>query len=134
MTANAFEAYKTVGTGTADPVTLTTMLYDGAIKAMKKARIHFESGNRERFLDESGRAHLIVGELLATLDRDAGGEIAGQLAGVYAYCLRCLVACTTGDMTQLEEAEKHITRIVTAWKTATGTLKATAAMPRQAVA
>lgn len=134
MTRNAFEAYKTVGTGTADPVTLTTMLYDGAIKAMKKARIHFESGNRERFLDESGRAHLIVGELLATLNRDAGGELATELAAIYGYCLRCLVGCTTGDMAQLEEAEKHITRIANAWKAATGNLKALPGVPQQAVA
>lgn len=133
MSTNAYAAaYTAVGTHTADPITLTTMLYDGAVKAMKKARLHFEGGNRERFLDEVGRAHLIVGELLATLDREKGGELAENMAAVYGYCIRCLVECTVGDIALLSEAEGHITRIADAWKAATAQL--VASRPRQAVA
>ena len=133
MTTNAYAAaYTTVTTSTADPITLTTMLYDGAVKAMKKARLHFEGGNRERFLDEVGRAHLIVGELLATLDREQGGELAENMAAVYGYCIRCLVESTTGEVEKLAEAELHISRIGDAWKIATAQLAA--AGPRRAVA
>ncbi|MGE5596176.1 MAG: flagellar export chaperone FliS [Hyphomicrobiales bacterium] len=135
MTSNAYDAYTTIGTSTADPVTLTTMLYDGAVKAMKKARIYAENGNRQRFLDETGRAHLIIGELLATLDREKGGEIADNLAAIYAYCLRCLVDSTMGDMEKLDEAQKHISRIGEAWKTATSNLRIeSAAFSQRAVA
>jgi flagellar protein FliS len=135
MSSNAYDAYKTAGIGTADPITLTTMLYDGALKAMKKARIHFADGNRERFLDEVQRAHLIVGELLATLDHEKGGELADGLAGIYAYCIRCLVSATLGDLGQLDEAEKHIGRIAEAWKQATANLRQQVApLTQQAVA
>ena len=72
MSTRALDTYKTVTATTADPITLTTMLYDGGVKAMKKARIHFESGNREGFVKETERAYLIVGELLATLDMEQG--------------------------------------------------------------
>lgn len=135
MSINAYEAYQTAGIGTADPITLTTMLYDGALKAMKKARIHFSDGNRERFLDEAQRAHLIVGELMATLDHEKGGELAGQMADIYAYSIRCLISATLGDLSQLDEAEKHIGRIAAAWKQATSTLRQEPArMPQGAVA
>jgi len=40
MTSNPYAAYRTVEATTADPITLTTMLYDGCVKALKKAVIH----------------------------------------------------------------------------------------------
>ncbi|MCK9518531.1 MAG: flagellar export chaperone FliS [Dehalococcoidia bacterium] len=119
MSTNAYDAYRNAGIGTADPITLTTMLYDGALKAMKKARIYFSDGNRERFLDETQRAHLIIGELMATLDHEKGGELADQMSEIYARSIRCLVSATLGDLAQLTEAEKHIDNIATAWKQAT---------------
>ncbi len=123
MSTRALDTYKTVTATTADPITLTTMLYDGGVKAMKKARIHFESGNREGFVKETERAYLIVGELLATLDMEQG-ELPKTLSGVYAYCMRCIVESTLGDMAKLSEAEMHISRIGEAWKTATAEYRA----------
>ena len=90
MSNNPYAAYQTVEATTADPVTLTTMLYDGGIKALRKARLHHESENRKAFLDETNRAYLIIGELLATLDMEQG-EIPRTLAGIYAYCMRLIV-------------------------------------------
>ncbi len=46
MSSNPYAAYRTVEATTADPVTLTTMLYDGAVKALKKARLHHENETR----------------------------------------------------------------------------------------
>lgn len=121
MSNNPYAAYQTVEATTADPVTLTTMLYDGGIKALRKARLHHESENRKAFLDETNRAYLIIGELLATLDMEQG-EIPANLAGIYAYCMRLIVESSNGDMAKLEEVERHINRIATAWKTATANL------------
>lgn len=122
MTSNAANAYQTQNILTADPVTLTTMFYDGAIKAMRKARLHHESGNRAGFLDQVNRASLIIGELLATLDMEQG-EVARSLSGLYGYCMRCLVECTLGDLSKLAEAEKHISRVADAWKAAAAELR-----------
>lgn len=122
MRNSGYNAYKSSEVLTADPVTLTTMLYDGAIKAMKKARIFHESGNRQGFLDEATRAHLIVGELLVTLDMEQG-DLPKTLSGLYAYCMRSIIESTLGDLSKLDEAERHITRIADAWKQATASLR-----------
>ena len=122
MSTDGHMAYKVAATTTADPITLTTMLFDGGIKAIRKARIHFENDNRPGFLKETERAYLIVGELLATLDMSQG-ELPRTLSSVYAYCLRSIVEATLGDLTKLDEAEKHISRIGAAWKTATAELR-----------
>lgn len=122
MSTNPYAAYNTVGTTTADPVTLTTMLYDGAVKAIRKAKIHFEAQNREQFLNETNRAYMIVGELLATLDLEQG-ELPRQLSGLYAYCMRLLTEATLGDTARLDEVEAHIAKIGAAWKQATQSLK-----------
>jgi flagellar secretion chaperone FliS len=121
MSARAVNSYHTVRTTTADPVMLTTMLYDGALKSVKKARLLQQQENRQRFVAECERTYLIIGELLATLDRSQG-DLAESLAAVYGYCLRCIARATLGEAGMLDEVEKHIGRIADAWKIATGTL------------
>lgn len=127
MTTEGYNAYRTVGTTTADPVTLTTMLYDGALKALRRARMFAQQGETQRFFDETGRAHLIVGELLATLDMEQGGEIARTLSALYVYCMRCIIEARADNTAMLDEAERHITRITDAWKKATDELRTQAA-------
>lgn len=123
MSNNPYAAYRSVEATTADPITLTTMLYEGAIKALRKSRLHWESGNRQGFNDESNRAYLIIGELLATLDMSQG-EISEGLAGLYAYCMRLITESSLGDLAKLQEVEQHIAKICEAWKTATAGLRA----------
>lgn len=123
MSTNPYAAYSTVGTTTADPITLTTMLFDGAIKAIRRAKLHFEAQNRDGFLHETNRAYLIVGELLATLDMDQG-ELPKQMSVVYAYCLRLLTEATIGDTAKLDEVAAHISKIGASWKQATASIKA----------
>ncbi|MEO8538879.1 MAG: flagellar export chaperone FliS [bacterium] len=129
MSSNPYAAYRNVEATTADPVTLTTMLYDGCVKALKKAVLHMESGNREGYNNETNRAYLIIGELASTLDMSQG-EIATSLASIYGYCMRLVVESTLGDAEKLLEVERHITRIGNAWKSATADLKASRAPAR----
>lgn len=123
MNPSAANAYRTQGILTADPVTLTTMLYDGALKAIRKARILQEGGNKAGFAEQVERASLIVGELLATLDMEQG-ELAHNLSGIYAYCLRMLLESTLGEPAKLGEAEKHLSLIADSWKAAIASLRA----------
>jgi flagellar protein FliS len=118
MSTAAYDAYQTVQATTADPVTLTTMLFDGAVKAIRKARLHHQGENRQGFVKETERAYLIVGELLATLDMDQG-ELPQRLSGIYTYSMKCIIESTLGDLSKLDEAELHISRIGDAWKVAT---------------
>lgn len=123
MSTNPYAVYSTVGTTTADPITLTTMLFDGAVKAIRKAKIHLETQNREGFLSETNRAYMIVGELLATLDLEQG-ELPKQLSGLYTYCMRLLTEATIGQTHKLDEVESHISKIGASWKQATAGIKA----------
>lgn len=120
---NGYDAYRTVTTTTADPITLTTMLFDGGIKAIRKAQLHHESGNRPGFIKETERAYLIIGELLATLDM-AQGELPQRLSGIYAYCMRRVVESTLGETSKLDEVEGYLAAISGAWKKATSELRA----------
>ena len=129
MTSNPYAAYRTVEATTADPITLTTMLYDGCVKALKKACIHHETGNRNGYNDETNRAYLIIGELRSTLDMSQG-EISSGLASIYGYCLRLIVEATTLGPEKLHEVERHISTIASAWKVATADLKASRAPSR----
>lgn len=121
MSTNPYAAYNTVGTTTADPITLTTMLFDGGVKAIRKAKIHFQARNREGFLNETNRAYLIVGELLATLDLGQG-ELPKQLSGLYSYCMRLLIEASIGDTARLDEVEAHLSKVGASWKQATASM------------
>jgi flagellar protein FliS len=122
MSTSAHDAYRTNAILSADPVTLTSMLFDGAVKAIRRARMHAEAGKRDRSGEEIEKAFLIIGELLSTLDLNQG-EIAQNLSSVYVYCLQELAKAAAGDIPALDEVELHITRIGQAWKTATVTLR-----------
>lgn len=129
MSNNPYATYRAVEATTADPITLTTMLYDGCVKALKKAALHLEHGNRNGYNDETNRAYLIIGELLSTLDMSQG-EISANLSGIYGYCMRLIVESSLGDIERLREVERHITTIGNAWKSATADLKAARAPVR----
>ena len=133
MAASAFDAYRQVGTVTADPIALTSMLYEGALKAIRRARLFANSGDRQKFIDETHRAHLIIGELLSTLDLEQG-DLPRTLAAVYAYCIKCIIQSTVGDVGLLSEAERHMTTIADAWKTATSQLTSAGGAGANAVA
>ena len=98
------------------------MLFEGAIKAMKKARLQNEQNNRRQFLDEITKAQMIVGELMSTLNLEHG-ELPRALGGIYAYCLRALTDASLGNMARLDEAQRHISQIGDSWKTATGSFR-----------
>ncbi len=129
MSQNQYAAYRTVETTTADPITLTSMLYDGCVKALKKACLHWENGNRKGFNDETNRAYLIIGELRSTLDMEQG-EIATNLAALYGYCMRRIAESSLGNLDVLREVEGHVATIADAWKTATAEFKANRAPAR----
>ena len=78
-------AYQRGQVGSAGPVRIVVLLYEGAIRFVRQALEKFDDpGARGHAL---GRAHRIVSELLAALDYDAGGEIAQNLDRLYRFVL-----------------------------------------------
>lgn len=74
---------------TASPGELILMLYDGAIKFIKQAKMHIENRDIEKAHGAILRAQDIVAELMADLNLDY--EISHQLASLYDFINYCLV-------------------------------------------
>lgn len=96
MMRNPAESYAKVGlevaVETSDPHRLVLMLFDGATAAVSLARIHLESGDIAQKGAAISRAiDLIANGLRASLDMEAGGELAERLSALYEYMTQRLV-------------------------------------------
>ena len=86
-------AYRESAILTASPEQLVVLLYDGALRFLRQAQAAHGEGAHQHARDRLDRAEAIVDELLATLDLEAGGELAHRLQGIYVFCKRCLMEC-----------------------------------------
>ena len=88
--AHAAATYQRNAVLTASPEKLVKMLYDGAIKNLEKARVGLENATTARSPEVGqslSKAMGIIGELRASLDHAAGGDIARDLDRLYEYGL-----------------------------------------------
>ena len=118
---NAAQAYSNVGLETgviaASPHQLITMLFDGALVAIIKAKTHME----KREIVEKGNAiskaiMIIDSGLRGGLNFDVGGEIAQTLNSLYAYMSQQLMqANLKNDPALLDEVYTLLTDIKSAW-------------------
>jgi len=87
--ANPWKSYKQIATQTAPPGQLVLMLYDAALRSLELALIGFaakDPGERNAAIHNNLQRTLdIVRELSLSLNREAGGELAGTLCKLYAY-------------------------------------------------
>lgn len=91
MLPNPYQQYRATKVETAGSVDLVVMLYQGAVKFIRLAVEALEQDDMKAAHTNFVRAQDIVVELLGSLNREAGGQIATQLAGVYDYCFRRLI-------------------------------------------
>ncbi len=99
-----------------DRVQIVTMLYDGAINFIRKAKEKLEVG------DTMGKTHFIkktsaiVKELANSLNMD-GGEIAINLRNLYDFVLESLIkAEINNNVDALNDAEKVMEILRGSWK------------------
>lgn len=86
-----YQAYHHNAVATAAPEQLVVMLFDGALRFSRRAVTAYEAGQRPQATQAVGRVTSIVNELNATLDIEAGGEIARNLRSIYGFVNRHLV-------------------------------------------
>lgn len=79
--------YQEVAVRSASPGQLVVMVYDHLLLNLRRARLAVEQGNVELRVTSLDRARQALGELVATLDHERGGELARQLSGLYAFLL-----------------------------------------------
>jgi flagellar protein FliS len=96
---------------------LITLLYDGAIEALKQARMHIEAKHIEQKGRLINKAISIINEgLLASLNVEAGGDLARNLAGLYDYMTFCLVTANrTNNVKPVDDVIKLLGDLREAW-------------------
>lgn len=104
------------GVAAADPHRLIVMLMDGALERVATARGCIERKDIAEKTRLLNRAVAIVGELRSSLDLNAGGQIANNLAELYDYMCRLLLkANAEGSVKLLDEVSKLLHEIRSAW-------------------
>lgn len=121
------QAYSSVGIETqvlsASPERLITLLFDGALSAIAKARLHLQHGNiAERGMAISKALDIVDSGLKASVDMDAGGELAKNLVLTYELVIRHLMqANLNADDEKLKLAESILRDLGSAWREACDT-------------
>ncbi len=102
----------------ASPHRLISLLFEGAIVAIRAARRHMENGQPEKKGEAVSRALDIVNNgLLAALDMERGGELSQRLAALYDYVARRLLQANLhNDAAALDEAAGILGDIGSAWR------------------
>jgi flagellar protein FliS len=121
---NAYQKYKNNSIQTASREKILLMMYEGAIKFVKKAIVACEKKDiSERGLN-IGRAYDIILELNNTLDHDIGGEISRNLEQLYNFITDQLTkANVTGDSATLHSVIKILETLNDGWKQAVEKIK-----------
>lgn len=66
---------------------LLLLVLDGGLTFLRRARAGLAGGNLPEYGENLRRAQAIISELLSTLDHQAGGQIASDLARLYEFML-----------------------------------------------
>jgi len=100
-----------------DPHGLVQLMLDGAVARVLQAQGALENGDTPLKCELIGKAINLVEGLRACLDETRGGEIAGNLAALYDYIARRLVAANAfSDVTILREVASLLREIQTGWR------------------
>jgi flagellar protein FliS len=100
-----------------DPHGLIQLMLDGAVARVVQAQGALEAGDVPLKCELIGKAVNLVEGLRACLDETRGGEIAENLAQLYDYMARRLVAANAfGDAAILREVASLLREIQTGWR------------------
>jgi flagellar protein FliS len=114
-------AYANVGLETgiasASPHKLIVMLYDGALVALLSAKTNLAANNIAAKGTAISKAITIIDNgLRASLDKDAGGDIAANLDALYDYMSRRLLhANLKNDVPAIDEVHRLLADLREAW-------------------
>ena len=79
--------YQAANVGTSDRLRLVILCYEGAIASAARALDEMKKGNVAEKGVYLSKATAIVSELMSSLDKEQGGEIAERLEGLYLFVL-----------------------------------------------
>lgn len=120
----SYNKYKKTAIESASREKLLLMLYEGAIKFIKRAIIAAEAKDIPTRCENIARAYDIVLELMNTLDFKVGGEVAKNLEQLYMFITEELTrANITGKVDHLNNVLKILETLYEGWQEAVEILK-----------
>ena len=115
--AHPYQNYQTAEVQTADQRRLIIMLYDGAIRFLKKADAKIEAKDFEGTHNYLVRSREIVAELLASLRPEIAGQVGTNLKRLYVYVFNRIVeANLLKDQAILAEVIGILTTLREGWE------------------
>ncbi|MDR4517457.1 MAG: flagellar export chaperone FliS [Nitrosomonas sp.] len=121
-TTSPISAYQKIGVETgvesANPHKLILMLFEGVQEALAKAKLHIRHNEIAKKGEMLSKAIMIIDHgLKASLDMNAGGELALHLQALYDYMTnRLLIANLNNDIEIINEVSQLLNELHDAWK------------------
>ncbi|RZM92857.1 flagella export chaperone FliS [Escherichia sp. E10V10] len=120
--AKGTQAYAQIGVESAvmsaSPQQLVTMLFDGVLSALVRARLFMQDNNLEgKGVSLSKAINIIENGLKVSLEEESQDELTQNLIALYSYMVRRLLqANLRNDVSAVEEVETLMRNIADAWK------------------
>lgn len=97
---------------TATPGQLVVLLYDHMLASLRRARVAMEAHDTDLQSECLEKGRTVLTELLVTLDREKGGEVAANLGALYAFLLGELVQVgVRSDVRRLDRVTNMIAEL-----------------------
>jgi flagellar protein FliS len=114
---NYAQRYQAAQVNSVDNRRLLLLVFDGGLKFLGRAREALDADDLVRFGESLSRARAIIAELLATLNFQAGGTIARDLARLYEFMLHHLAeASAQRSRRHVDEVAKVFGVVVAAYR------------------
>lgn len=120
--AKGTQAYAQIGVESAvmsaSQQQLVTMLFDGVLSALVRARLFMQDNNQQgKGVSLSKAINIIENGLRVSLDEKSKDELTQNLIALYSYMVRRLLqANLRNDVSAVEEVEELMRNIADAWK------------------
>ena len=114
---NGAQQYKKTSITTASNTQILILLYEAAIRNVKKASDCIDAKDMAGKGVAIVRSHDIINELANTLNFEVGGDIAHELNRLYNFCIDQLVkANAENDKKALEAVAKVLENLLEGWR------------------
>ncbi|EIR2511548.1 flagellar export chaperone FliS [Shigella flexneri] len=120
--AKGTQAYAQIGVEStvmsASQQQLVTMLFDGVLSALVRARLFMQGNNQQgKGVSLSKAINIIENGLRVSLDEESKDELTQNLIALYSYMVRRLLqANLRNDVSAVEEVEALMRNIADVWK------------------
>ncbi len=119
MTNYGAKQYKQTSITTASKGQLLILLYEAAIRHVKKASECIDKNDIAGKGTAIGKVHDIMNELITSLDHKVGGKVAEDLERLYNFCIdQLLQANMKNSKESLQSVEKTLSTLLTGWREA----------------